>query len=44
MCLHVFGQVVVILSSLSAVKDLLERRGEAYADRPVLPIIEMCAS
>jgi hypothetical protein len=25
------------------VKDLLERRGEAYADRPTLPIVEMCA-
>jgi len=44
MCLRIFGEVVVVLNSLSAVKDLLERRGEAYADRPGLPIVEMCAS
>ncbi|KAH9952749.1 cytochrome P450 [Russula dissimulans] len=40
-CLRIFGQVVVVLSSLSAVKDLLEKRGEAYADRPTLPIVEI---
>jgi hypothetical protein len=42
-CLRVFGQVVVVLNSLSAIKDLLEMRGEIYADRPALPILEMCA-
>ena len=42
-CLRVLGQVVVVLCSLSAIKDLLEKRGEAYADRPTLPILEMCA-
>jgi hypothetical protein len=41
--LRVFGQVVVVLCSLSAVKDLLEKRGNAYADRPTLPIVEMYA-
>jgi len=41
LCLRVLGQDVVILSSVSAVKDLLEKRGEAYADRPPLPILEM---
>jgi hypothetical protein len=41
LCLRVLGHDVVILSSLSAVKDLLEKRGEAYADRPPLPILEM---
>ncbi|KAH9971621.1 cytochrome P450 [Russula compacta] len=40
-CLRVFGQVVVVLSSLSAIKDLLEKRGEIYADRPGLPILEI---
>ncbi|KAI9448690.1 cytochrome P450 [Lactarius psammicola] len=40
-CLHVFGQVVVVLSSLPAIKDLLEKRGEKYADRPMLPIQEI---
>jgi hypothetical protein len=42
-CLRVFGQVVVVLNSLSAIKDLLEMRGETYADRPALPVLEMCA-
>ena len=32
-----------MLCSLSAIKDLLEKRGETYADRPTLPILEMCA-
>src|SRR5579863_6067211 len=40
LCLHIFGQVVVVLCSLSAIKDLLEKRGEVYADRPQLPILE----
>ena len=39
--LQVFGQVIVVLSSLPAIKDLLEKRGEKYSDRPVLPIQEM---
>jgi hypothetical protein len=40
-CLRVFSQVVVVLCSLSAIKDLLEKRGETYSDRPSLPIAEM---
>jgi hypothetical protein len=40
-CLHIFSQVIVVLCSVSAVKDLLEKRGEIYSDRPHLPIIEM---
>ena len=43
LCLRVFDQVVVVLCSYSAIKDLLDKRGETYADRPVLPIVEMCA-
>jgi len=38
---HVFGQVVVILNSIKATKDLLERRGEIYSDRPAFTIHEM---
>jgi len=41
-CLRVLDQVVVVLCSFSAIKDLLEKRGEAYADRPPMPILEMC--
>jgi hypothetical protein len=42
-CLEVFGQVVVVLSSLTAIKDLVEKRGELYADRTPFPIFEMFA-
>ena len=31
----------MVLSSLPAIKDLLEKRGEKYADRPTLPILGM---
>jgi hypothetical protein len=40
-CLHGSSQVVVVLSSLSAIKDLLETRGEIYSERPFIPISEM---
>jgi hypothetical protein len=38
---HVFGKVIVVLNSLKANKDLLERRADIYSDRPVIPIVEM---
>ena len=41
-CLRVLGQVIVVLCSLTAIKELLEKRGELYADRPRIPIFEMC--
>jgi len=40
-CLRVVSQVVVVLSSLSAIKDLLEKRGEIYSDRPSLRVTEL---
>ena len=40
-CLRIFGQLIVVLCSVSAVKDFLEKRGEVYSDRPILPILEM---
>jgi hypothetical protein len=40
-CLRVFSQVIVVLCSSSAIKDLLEKRGEIYSERPSLPIAEM---
>ena len=40
--LHVFGQVIIVLNSFKATKDLLEKRGEVYSDRPVIPFFEMC--
>jgi len=39
--LHVFGQVIVVLNSTKAAKDLLDRRSHIYSDRPVIPIYEM---
>ena len=38
---HVCGKVIIVLNSLKANKDLLERRAEIYSDRTVIPIIEM---
>jgi hypothetical protein len=38
---HVFGQVIVVLSSIKSTKDLLDRRSDIYSDRPVTPIIDM---
>ncbi|KAI0285797.1 CyP450 monooxygenase, partial [Russula aff. rugulosa BPL654] len=40
-CLRLFSQVVVVLCSSSAIKDLFEKRGQIYSDRPSLPIVEM---
>src|SRR6266852_6221884 len=37
-CLRVFSEVVVVLNSLSALKDLLEKRGQTFSERPPLPI------
>jgi hypothetical protein len=39
-CLRVFYQVVIVLCS-SSTKDLLEKRGKIYSERPSLPILEM---
>ena len=41
MCFRVFNQVIVVLCSLSAIKDLFEKRAKLYSDRPTLPILEM---
>jgi cytochrome P450 len=43
MSLRILGQDIVVLSSPSAIKDLLERRGESYSDRPSFPLHEMYA-
>jgi hypothetical protein len=39
--LRAFSKVTIVLSSHSAIKDLLEKRGEYYSDRPSMPIVEM---
>jgi hypothetical protein len=39
--LRTFSKAIVVLSSFSAIKDLLEKRGEYYSDRPSLPIMKL---
>jgi hypothetical protein len=39
--LRSFSEVIVVLSSFSAIKDLLEKRGEYYSDRLSMPIMKM---
>ncbi|KAI0039781.1 cytochrome P450 [Auriscalpium vulgare] len=39
--LQILGQVVVVLNSQKAIRDLLEKRGAKYSDRPVLPFFDM---
>jgi hypothetical protein len=41
--LHVLSETVVVLNSVSAIKDLLEKRGKTYSERPSWPIAEMYA-
>ncbi|KAI9437411.1 cytochrome P450 [Lactarius psammicola] len=41
MCLQVFGQVVIVLGSPTAIKDLHERRGGLYVDRTPFPVFEI---
>ena len=38
---HVFGKVIIVLNTVKSTKDLLEKRGEIYSDRPVIPFYEM---
>ncbi|KAH8997961.1 hypothetical protein EDB92DRAFT_1837157 [Lactarius akahatsu] len=39
-CLQVFGEVVVVLCSPTAIKDLLDKCGELYVDRTPFPILD----
>jgi len=41
MSFRVFGQVVIVLNSIKVAKDLLEKNGDIYSDRPVIPFYEM---
>ncbi|KAH9976260.1 cytochrome P450 [Lactifluus volemus] len=38
---RVFGQVIIVLNSVQAAKDLFEKRSQIYSDRPVIPFYEM---
>jgi hypothetical protein len=37
----VFGNVIVVLNTVKATKDLLEKRSEIYSDRHPVPIFDM---
>jgi hypothetical protein len=39
--LRALSKAIVVLSSFSAIKDLLEKRGEYYSDRPSMPTQKM---
>jgi len=41
MSFRVFGQVIVVLNSIKVAKDLLERNGDTYSDRPIIPFYDM---
>jgi hypothetical protein len=38
---QVLGRVVVVLNSIKATKDLFEKNGDTYSDRPAVPFYEM---
>ena len=41
MSVSVLGRLIVFVNSARAAKDLFERTGMRYMDRPVIPIIDM---
>ncbi|KAF8266320.1 cytochrome P450 [Lactarius quietus] len=41
MSLHIFGTVIIVLNTTKVTKDLLDKRGDIYSDRPVIQIFEM---
>ena len=38
---HVFGKVIIVLNTVKATRDLLDKCGEIYSDRPAVPIYDM---
>lgn len=44
MSFRVFGQIIIVLNSVNIAKDLLEKHGDIYADRPAIPFYEMCVA
>ena len=41
MYFHGLGKDIVVLNTVKAIKDLLEKRGDIYSDRPVFPFLDM---
>ena len=42
--LNVLGQGILMLGSLKAASDLLDKRSTNYADRPTLVTVQLCVS
>lgn len=38
---RVLGYEIVVLNTIQAIKDLLEKRGSIYSDRPVVQLVDM---
>ena len=38
---RVLGKDIVVLSNIKAIKDLFEKRGDVYSDRPVFQFVDM---
>ena len=43
MLLHVFNRKMIILNSVEAAVDLMEKRSSNYSDRPDFPIFQLYA-
>ncbi len=39
---QIFGKVIVVLNTVEAAKDLLEKRSAIYSGRPGIPVYDMC--
>jgi len=38
---RVFGQDIILLNTITAIKDIFEKRGNIYSDRPVFQIVDL---
>lgn len=41
MSLRTMGQTILVVNSATVAKDLLEKRGLTWSDRPVFPLFDM---
>ena len=41
MSVNALGQPIVILNSAKIARDLLEKRGALYSDRPLIPMLDL---
>ena len=44
MLLHIFNRKMIILNTVEAAVDLMEKRSSNYSDRPGFPIFKLYAS